>query len=886
LSEVMRIHGRLVQTSGDEKRAAELLAEFWDRRADNLANSGDRDGALLSVLQAMELPTEERRRHVAELIGPDYKHLQGTIRSDSGIDYVAANEETGVLTVLDRRNFIQVWDLSEGVLQRLQSFSLVAEERIALQRRLTVGGDVAGRRLVMDLATDHPRPQQLMIVLRAPSGRQVELRPGRQSSTGKRGEYVFTSRAFAPLRELLGDDVTGTWTAAFSDTQQGVTGRLLKWDLKIDGVSAESVAELPAEAETIPEPRPSIRVRSVLGSDGRQALVWPAEELAGGELLVWDVPSETVTQRIPRSDDFLNAFFVRDGRSVMTVGPRQLKIWDVGTAKLQGTIQLTAPLRDAPIMSANRQYLVVDVIDNAGDHSLAIWDLNRMRRIRQLDTGDRTGPIVIDQKGLYLAVGDNDRLVRVWSLADGGLYREFDQGAPATNLEFDVAGRWLVSQDVTRTLRLWDLKSDATPVIERAGNTTWRTAFSATGNELLLGSSGRAYELVDLRSGVSQNFRLRHPGAATQAADTLPPVLMAERKLAITHDLNNGLKVWDLPVVPRAGGESPAALTAAPFRAVASPRGEYIALGTHEGDVRVLPVVNDQALFIKENDGPRFIGHPSAVSVMRFFSDSSVIASGSMDGSVRVWETETGVPNEFYTRHLDGGVHDLMFSASGLLLVSVSSQEVIVTDNRTGEVVARLAIQARHPRIAVAGEADQIYVAGDRGGVTRWDWRAAKVDEIIPAEYQVRRIAVNASGTRLVAAGAARNITAWSLPDGVLLERSVQAAGSVDEVWINEAGKVTVLAGNWLQSMSLFQVGLNLHSSWLLPGDYNCLEAAADGFSALVVSHLGSTKPAVQRLQIDSPQASPVDGEAEQLRDVWQTRLALVVDDLGEFTPL
>ena len=887
LNEAMRAHGRLMQIPVGSEKADGLLAEFWDRQAAAYSNAGDRDGALIAVLRALKTPTDKRLGLAAEMIGDDYRRLSGTIRTPGTIRFHEADATAGLLTLLDDRNTVQVWELAADGPRRVKSLELVAEERVQLQRRRMVTAEGTGQRLVLRVNTDHPRPVTVEVQLRAPSGRKVALRLDEAAGTGQAGEFGFDSGSRPDLRELLADNVTGTWTASFTDTEQGVRGQLLEWDLQIDGQSADEPADSAAEIAEIPEPQASGRLTSVLGPSGSLALVWPVDREARGEVLVWDLTGEGVLTRIPRGDDFAGAYFVLGGRAVVTVDSRYLQVWETISGERLGEIPLTIAQQPDPVLSGNGRYLVVDVLREQAGNTLVVWDLDALLAVGELVIGERSGPVAIDSKGSKLAIGDNDRLVRIWSVADGVLLRELDHGAAPRSLLFGPAGRWLASDDAINRLRLWNLEAAGDPVLERAGNARWRVAFSVDASQLLIGSGGRPYEALALPRATSLGVTLLH-ARPFAAADVTPlaPLILAARNLAVTHDGVSGLKVWQLPPVSSTQpSETAAALRGT--RSAISPAGERIAVGTADGDVRILPVEDGSGLLISAGEGPRFIGHASPVSSLTFVADGSLVASGSIGGSVRVWDVASGAPRDFIAIHPDGAVHDLLFLDPAGNLASASRNRVIVTDTSSGEALAELRIQARRPRLASAAAAGLVLIAGDRDGITLWDWQAGRTNRFRSVESRITNAAVTTEGTLVVTTSADGTLKLWNLESGTPFERTVKAPGNIDDLWIsNGSDTVIVHAGQWLQSLFMYPVGLAPQATRLLSGSPSAVQPAAVGESVFVLLHAYSSRPIVKEFQFDVVDEALLDAVPAELEQTWQARLALTLNAAGELEPL
>src|SRR5690606_20640104 len=159
-AEVQGIGERLLALPGGEELVPLLEAEFWDRRAEQLALRGDRDGALLARFEALRQPTGQRRAAVLELLGGDYEHLLATLRTVRPLTGFGVDPESGWITALDADHRLTRWAVPAGAgVRRLDTLDMSAEERVVLQQRALHTGAARPRRLVLRVLVDHPRPE-------------------------------------------------------------------------------------------------------------------------------------------------------------------------------------------------------------------------------------------------------------------------------------------------------------------------------------------------------------------------------------------------------------------------------------------------------------------------------------------------------------------------------------------------------------------------------------------------------------------------------------------------------------------------------------------------------------------------------------------------------
>ncbi len=891
LAEVERFSESLSEIPDRPFVGKQMLAEFWERRVLASMRRGERDMALLYGTRMLDEPTPERRQLVAELLGSDFNLLRGTVRTPQPLRAIELDSASGLITTLDARHRVEVLHIADSGPQRVQGFALLAEEVIPLQRRLVYQGGASGKRLVLLVRTDHLRPADVMVGLRAPSGREVQLNLAQGKATDQEGIFSFDSRRDSSLAELLEENINGTWTANFTDNIQGVIGNLLSWEIRIDNTVAVLPAGLEPETSAIPEPGIARQMHSVLSPGGRRALTWPSDPLVRGDLLVWDVANGEILARIPRPANFSSARFALGQDAVFITSGSTIEFRQISSGKL--LTKMTIEPSFTPVLSDDGRFLIVDTIRQAGENALSVWDLDSSEEIGRLVTGTVAKLVAVDPQGRFMAVSDGDRLVRLWSIHDGKLIDEYEHAAKPAGIRFDATGRWLMTQDAAYDFRIWSVNDKLRPIITRHSSSPWNASIS--GNSLLLGSLDHGYELIDLTTGHIKGGVYDHgiPDARKAPERYISRALLAPGQgFAVTYDGRRALKIWRLPPQVNIAQNKEAPPTANDFPAInstaaISPNGRHIALATNAGDVRILPVDKQALVLPGGSPRPSFIGHLDSISIVIFSTSGDLVASGSLDGSVRVWETVSGAPHSFFSGHADGAVHDLVFSPDDRFIFSSSRRSVIVTDVLNGDLLAQIQIQGEQPQLAVSADGQRVYIAGDRGGLTRWLWRSDIVEALIAPGSGIRRVAVNRQETLLATVDRNKRVRVWDIASMVPRESRVKTSAAIDYLSVSEdGGHVFALSGIWLNLLAVAGDGLHFEATRLLEATPTAIVPADEGLEAYILTQRSASMPRVEHIRLSAPSAEPLEEPLDKLTADIEARLSLTLDKWGDVQPI
>jgi WD40 repeat protein len=188
--------------------------------------------------------------------------------------------------------------------------------------------------------------------------------------------------------------------------------------------------------------------------------------------------------------------------------------------------------------------------------------------------------------------------------------------------------------------------------------------------------TGRTLRLLEHSEGIFTDLRMQHMNALAFSPD-------GNSVVAARNVLRDG-GIFALDAWSAATGEKVASLPATRdavehaglVSGVAfAPRGQLLACGSHDHSIRLWDLGDRHCV-------ARLYGNPSEVWAVAFSEDGRGVLSGAKDGTVRLWPTNTTSRERLY----EGGWTPLKFSKDGRVLAAIDDQSrLVLLDLRTGE---------------------------------------------------------------------------------------------------------------------------------------------------------------------------------------------------------
>jgi len=326
--------------------------------------------------------------------------------------------------------------------------------------------------------------------------------------------------------------------------------------------------------------------------------------------------------------------------------------------------------------------------------------------------------------------------------------------APVCAVAFSPDGKWLASGGDDGTVRIWDAGNgkEISTLNGQGKNSVESVAFSRDGQSLVSASIDGSLKVWDLASGKARLSINDHSGT-TRCIVFSPD----GRRLASGGELG-GLRF-----------DAVRDLSASALGQMVSPLGQGPLLLAFEtvarrtmGKVSIWDVVSGKKISTLE-------GHTEEVSGIAFSPDGGLLASGSVDGTARIWDAASGQEVLPPLRGQAKWIRSLAFSPSGKLLVTAGGGsrkgkgEVIIWDVRNGQRIRTLLAHTQGvSSVAFSPDGRHVVSGSQDQSVRIWDVDTG--EELLTLKGHVgpiRCVAFSPDGQRVASASEDKNVKIW-----------------------------------------------------------------------------------------------------------------------------
>ena len=429
------------------------------------------------------------------------------------------------------------------------------------------------------------------------------------------------------------------------------------------------------------------------------------------------------------------------------------------------------------------------------DNTIILWDISTGKPIGQplTEHTDRVTSVAFSPDGRTLASGSKDNTIILWDVATRKpISRPLPGNVDNGDLTFSSDGRYFASaagcgksnstgQCIQGGIILWDVATrtpTGLPFTGHAGRVE-SVAFSPDSRILASGSNDNTIILWDVatRKPIGQPL-IGHANWVRSVA------FSPDSKILASGDEDATIFIWDVstgrPISQPLIGHT-SAISSLAF----SPDGMTLASGSWDFTISLWGV---PTLLISSTAAPLapagqpFARHTDRVNSVAFSPDGKILASGSNDTSVILWDVATGnsidQPLIGLTSPLDQPywVRSVAFSPDGKILASGGYPDIILWDIATHKLIGQLLTEHTNWVESVAFSPDgKILASGsDDGNIILTDVSTGEPvgQPLIGHTDWVMSVAFSPDGNTLASGSHDGSVILWEISSGKPLDQS------------------------------------------------------------------------------------------------------------------
>ncbi len=387
-------------------------------------------------------------------------------------------------------------------------------------------------------------------------------------------------------------------------------------------------------------------------------------------------------------------------------------VWDASNGNALVTLKRSA----SPVLQL--QFTSAEELSSVGtDEAVVSWNIASGKEVRAISGDSDVGEWVfasLSKDGKLLASSVGNRVLEIRNTSTGSLVTSLESHSAAFfSVAFSRDGRWLASGTNDRSIRLWQTATGR-EMPKLSGHTGWvkAVAFSPDSHFLASASNSGEVKLWDVNTG-KEVYSAAYPN---------------ERLDAITFDND----------------------------------GKFLATAGTQQTIHLLNLSTKETRTLT--------GHQGEITSLALLANTSVIASGGADKTVKLWDVRSGEVVKTFAG-LSDQVNTIAANWTGKVLAAGTADgKVTSLDIATGEqhLVGKLGGEVF--TVSFSGDGSWLAAAGMDQTVRLWEAETGnEVRTLAGATGEVNSLAFDKDGRSLVSGNGDGSMTVWNSESGTLL---------------------------------------------------------------------------------------------------------------------
>ena len=494
--------------------------------------------------------------------------------------------------------------------------------------------------------------------------------------------------------------------------------------------------------------------------------------------------------------------FSPDGQLVASSSTdRTVKIWNLTTGDSIQTLEG----HNACVWSVDFHPKGQLLASAAEDNTIKLWNLETGSCVQTLKGHQYwVKAIAFSPNGKILASGSFDSTVKIWDLQTGECLKTLlGHNSVVTSLDFSPQGDRLVTASYDQCIKIWDVATgQCLDTLHKHTNRVWSVAFHPQGNLVVSGGDDHAIKVWELQRGKCIKTLQGNSNAIYAIANS-----NQQNLLASGHE-DQTIKLWNVDI------NSPQALEPdlQPFQILRghtdrilsiafSPDQKILASGSADRSIKLWDAQTGKLLKSLQ-------GHRSWVWGIAISPDSKFLASGSYDHTVKLWDLESGECLQTLLGH-PSSVLAVRFSHDGKTLFSSGYDKLIKHWHLgTGECLNTWEADSSNRvwAMAISPNSQHLAAGGDDTSVKLWDMETRECLRILSGHsHPVVSLVFTPNGDRLISGSSDRTIKIWDVLTGNCLETLQGHSHWVASLALSQDAKM-LISGSWDETIRCWDI--------------------------------------------------------------------------------
>ena len=209
----------------------------------------------------------------------------------------------------------------------------------------------------------------------------------------------------------------------------------------------------------------------------------------------------TIPHDGPPSESIFSVAYSPDGKTLLSgSGDRDIKLWDMATGKLKGTLLGHTGIVWSVACSPDGK----TAASGSYDTTIKLWDMATQKNTATLQGhGDIVLAVAYSPDGKTLASASRDKAIKLWEVASGKNTATLTgHTLGVASVAYSPDGKTLASGSFDNSIKLWDTASgkNAATLMGHEG-VVWSVAYSPDGKTLASGSQAQSLKLWEAATG-------------------------------------------------------------------------------------------------------------------------------------------------------------------------------------------------------------------------------------------------------------------------------------------------------------------------------------------------------------------------------------------------